>query len=250
MTVFVHGTRAAQRLIDHKRSPIRHIIHVEPGLSLAKNLPENYHFYKSAMLCSKHDPCGYDIDHFYTYGWNSSDLRPSNRYKNGQELYLAINKQLIEYRKSYDCVNVRIVGNSHGGNVVLNSLAWLPFDQTDACVEVVFFGTPIQEATRDFINNQYVSKAYSFYSTSDWIQMIDPQRLYSACPKQAPFFSRRMFLPTDNVIQVQLKVNGKSIGHGGYRTLLGHLPNIIKQVESSMSSSEDKHVCIDFNDMA
>ncbi len=247
MTVFVHGSYPALKLLAHSKSPVRHLIYAESGLHLAKKLPAHYHFHKAAMLCDQFDHDGYCIDHYYTYGWNSSNLRPINRYQEGQKLYHAVRTQIEAYlAQGYEKIVVRFIGSSHGGNVVLNALPWLPFSTENIEVEVILLGTPIQEETRNFINNQYVTRAHSFYSTADWIQKVDIQKLHKDCPKNAPFFSQRTFLPTDKVIQVQLLVNSKSIGHGQYRSVFGYVPKMLELVNKHVGDQKKAHIVLDF----
>ena len=247
MTVFVHGSYPALKILGHSKSPVRHLIYAEPGLHLAKKLPSHYHFHKAARLCDLFDHDGYCIDHYYTYGWNSSNLRPINRYEEGQKLYHAVRAQIEKYlAQGYQNVSVRFIGSSHGGNVILYMLQWLPFAAFNIDVEVILLGTPIQEETRNFINNPYVTRAYSFYSTSDWIQKIDIQKLHKDCPKNAPFFSQRTFLPTDKVVQVQLLVNSKSIGHAQYRSVFGYVPKMIEQVKKYTGDQKIAHIVLDF----
>ena len=98
----------------------------------------------------------------------------------------------------------------------------------------MLLGTPVQESTRELINNPHVDKAYSFYSTGDWIQRIDIQRFHYNCPKGAPFLSGRVFKETDKVQQVCLTINGKKIGHAKYRSILKYLPDMMLQVEKKL----------------
>jgi hypothetical protein len=247
MNVFVHGTYPAKKLLAHKKSPVRRMIHAETGLHLAKELPKNYHFYKMVQQCHGYDACEYNINHFYTYGWHSSNLRPSNRYQEGKKLYEAINAQIAQYRLWFDTVKVRLIGSSHGGNVILNLLQWLPFTVGGVSVEVILLGTPIQEHTRELINNEFVHKAYSFYSLADWMQRIDPQRLHKNSSKKVSFWSNRTFLFTDKVVQIELKVNGKSISHGKYRRLFGHIPKMMCQVQEILQSCDGQHISMDFS---
>lgn len=247
MTVFVHGSYPALKLLAHKKSPFRSWIYAEPGLHLVKHLPSDYYFHKAATMCERFDGHGYCKDHYFTYGWNSSNLRPANRYQEGKKLYQAVSDQVQKYvAQDYKNIKIRFIGSSHGGNVILNMLQWLPFSAKNIEVEVILLGTPIQEETRNFINNSYVSRAYSFYSTSDWVQKIDIQKMHKDCPESAPFFSQRTFLSTDRVVQVQLLVNSKPIGHGRYRSIFGYVPKMIEQVNYMIKDQTVAHIVLDF----
>lgn len=248
MNVFVHGTYPAKQILEHNLSPFKRLIYTDPGLVLAKKLPKKYFFYKVAASCHGCDVQSYHMDHFFIYGWHSSNLKPEHRYNEGRKLYDAVRKQIEDYREQgCDQILLRFIGSSHGGNVILNALQWLPFAGSDVEIEVILLGTPVQEETRNYINNPHVARAYSFYSTSDWIQKMDIQRLHKNCPKGAPFFSQRTFLPTDKIVQIQLTVDGKSFSHWYYRFLYQHLPLLMQQVKTSVSLSNTSHIVMNFD---
>jgi hypothetical protein len=235
ITVWVHGTYPALKVLRANWCPVRPKIYVENGLSLARNLPKKYYFYQLAQSLHDIDPKLYNLDNIYTYGWHSSNVSPKQRIKEGKKLYDAIQELLIQYHKKDKDIKLRIVGFSHGGNVILNMITHLPFKDFCVPLEVVLFGTPVQESTRDFINNPHVNKAYSFYSQGDWIQRIDIQRFHYNCPKGAPFLSGRVFKDTDKVQQVCLTIDGKKIGHAKYRSFLKYLPDMMYQIEPKVS---------------
>ena len=230
ITVWVHGTYPALKLLRSSHSPFRSWVYVPYGLSLAKELPDHYYFNKLARGCCQYDSPAYDIDHFYLYGWYSSNMRPKQRKAEGQKLYDCINNLIKRYQAEYECINIRFVGFSHGGNVILHCISHLPFVDQFVRPEVILIATPVQESTRSYINNPYIKKAYSVYSNADWIQRIDIQKLHSDAPKKVSFWSNRVFEEDDNVYQIHLKVNGKEIGHGQYRSIVYRIPDMIQQV--------------------
>ncbi len=46
----------------------------------------------------------------------------------GRKLYRAVSNLLADYRNKNTHVKLRLIGVSHGGNVVINCLKHLPFD--------------------------------------------------------------------------------------------------------------------------
>jgi len=237
VTVLVHGSYPALKVLNASWSPVRHMIHVEPGLSLAKNLPKNYYFYQIAQSFYEANSDMYNLNHFYTYGWHSSNLSPNNRIQEGKKLYDGLQSLITRYKKKHDTITLRLIGISHGGNVILNMISHLPFEQNDIGLECILIGTPVQESTSDFINSPYVSKAYSFYSEGDWVQKLDIQKLHKNCPKDAPIMSQRIFKKTDKVQQICLTIDGRKIGHGQYRHILKYLPDMIHQIEQELADS-------------
>lgn len=247
ITVWVHGTYPALSLLTAQWSPIRKMVYVEPGLSLAQRLPDSYYFSQLARTISAQDPIEYDLQHFYVYGWHSSNVRPGHRIAEGAILYHKLNKLIKKYKKQqHEEINIRCVGFSHGGNVILNMLSHLPFKIDGVKLEVVLFGTPVQESTRHYINCCHVHKAYSFYSQGDWIQKIDVQKFHHNCPKDAPFLSQRTFLDGDNVYQICLTINGKKIGHMKYRYIMHHLPKMLAMVNQLCMQTDAKYLNLDY----
>ena len=129
ITVWVHGTYPALKVLRAHWCPVRPKIYVEEGLCLAKKLPKKYYFYQLAQSLHDIDPKLYNLNHIYTYGWHSSNVSPRQRIKEGQKLYDAIQELLVEYRKTYKDIKLRVVGFSHGGNVILNMVSHLPFKE-------------------------------------------------------------------------------------------------------------------------
>lgn len=242
VTVWVHGTHPAQRLLSSLHSPVRSHVYTKKGLSLAKELPANYNFRRIAQECCCRNPQEYDLDNFYTYGWHSAKLSSRHRKQVGEKLY----DELKELLRNKQVSKLRLIGFSHGANVVINSLSHLPFDNPDMEVEVILIGMPVQESNKHNINNEFVTKTYSLYSKGDWIQRLDPQKLHSLAPKHAPVLSGRTFDASSNVIQVCMTQRGKSFGHIKFRSFLKYLPDIIKQVDEKLEHSKDKkHVDVD-----
>lgn len=238
VNVWVHGTNVPPDwLLMHEKSPLRPWLYVERGLSLACKLPEHYYFHKFAKDCDRSDCVEFPAQHFYTFGWPSSIPSAVTRYKEGLNLADQIDRLLYEYHEQGLDVKLRVLGFSHGGNVVLNMLTCLPFTYQPVSLEIVLLGTPVQEITRRNINNMYVTRAYSFYSEGDWIQATDPQRLTS-WKRDVPWFSEQRFHNDDEIIQVNLKVAGVAIGHRQYRAINYLLPCILKAVDRQLDEGQ------------
>ena len=247
ITVWVHGTHPAKALLESKYSPIRSQVYVPIGLSLAKDLPSHYNFYEIAKECNALNPEEYGLNDFYVFGWNSSKITSRQRKKVGRKLFEDINDLLLQYKKKYKEISLRLVGFSHGGNVLLNCMSHLPFNCLNVTTEAILIATPIQESTRWYVNTPYINKVYSLYSDKDWIQRIDVQRFHKDAPKGTPWLSSRKFQDFDRVIQVNFKFNGKSIGHIGYRPVMKHIPDILEQINEKVDSSRRQdHIHLNF----
>lgn len=247
INVWVHGTYPFMNIVASKHSPFRSWIYTEEGLSLAKNLPYSYYFHNLAYELQARNMQEYDVNHFYTYGWYSSKVRPNHRREEGEKLYRALEELLTTYQNTYDQIKLRVVGFSHGGNVVLHFMQNMPFVTENIETEIVLLATPIQESTRLFVNKNCVSRVYSFYSDSDWIQRIDMQKFHCDAPCHCPVLSNRTFQDSDRVIQIRLKINGQFIGHNTYRSIVKHLPNMIRFVDNYIGLEKDTaHILLDF----
>ena len=106
------------------------------------------------------------------------------------ELYKAVAECVVaDFKAQGIDVNVRIIGYSHGGNVLLNmALARQrnPFLSPLTVHELVLLGMPVQQETDYLINDPLFEKIIHIYSRGDRIQKLD----FFSCHR---FFSRRLF---------------------------------------------------------
>lgn len=238
ITVWVHGTNPFPDAVwMHCYSPLRPWLYVQPGLSLASDLPENYYFCILAKTCAQADSVEFQLDNFYTYGWPSSVPSSQTRAFQGRVLFDQLHDVIAQHRLQVDHVKVRLVGFSHGGNLILNTISCLPFACSNVEVEVIFFAIPVQELTRNLINNEHVARAYSFYSDADWMQVMDVQKVTN-WDSNVPWLSQKKFAQNDQVIQVKLTIDGVSIGHRDYRSIQHHLPRMLKQLETIVAPDQ------------
>jgi hypothetical protein len=143
---------------------------------------------------------------YYTYGW-SGLLSPSHRYYDAIPLYRSVAAKVDELKKMGKKVKVRIIGYSHGGNVVLNlALVGQCEDNPLPLVvdEVFLLGMPVQCETDFLVGDEIFLKIYHMYSRGDRIQKLDFFSFHR-------FFSHRLFKPRrgfqlpEKLLQIQLK---------------------------------------------
>jgi len=145
--------------------------------------------------------------HYYTYGW-SGLLSSTHRYLDAKKLFEALEHLSNIFQKQGKKLRIRLIGYSHGGNVLLNLAAirqdFYP-DSTLIIDEALLLGVPIQTETDYLIIDPIFDKIYHIYSEADRIQCID---FFSF----NRFFSRRHFkhrqtlkIPK-NLTQVKLKL--------------------------------------------
>ncbi len=159
-------------------------------------------------------------------------------------LQLVVNNYYIEYGM---IPKIRLIGFSHGGNVVLHTANYLPLIVNDQHVqiEVWIFGTPVQHANKNLVNSKHFSKVYSFYSTKDWLQRMDPQGLRKAKIDIKNLWSDRMFELSDRCIQVEFTVNGKPISHTYYRSVFKYFPVMQLMVQEKSQGIHSGCIAVD-----
>jgi len=246
ITVFVHGTYPVGKLL--RISPGRPLVYCPQGLSLAKDLPKYYHFHTMVQGCVDLNKNLYSFDQFYIFGWKSEKVYDSVRKEAAQDLVQGLEPIVKQYYSNHGVQpKIRLIGFSHGGNVLLHTAHYLPLiiKNNEIRVEVWLFGTPVQQANCNLVDSKNFHKIYSIYSEKDWIQRMDPQGLYTKDLCKKHFWSDRMFDENAQCTQVNFTINKKSIGHVRYRTIFKHFPSIQELIETESKKSNSKLIAID-----
>jgi len=241
ITVFVHGTYLMRKLFQY--SHYRPLTYCPQGLSLAKDLPKYYHFHRMARGCVNCDSKSYNMDQFYVFGWKSEHVNDHTRNKAAKDLVDQLYDVVFDYYNEYGIVpKVRVLGFSHGGNVVLNMANHLPH-YPDIEIEAWLFGTPIQLVNQNHIYSYCFRKIYSVYSKTDWIQVVDPQGIKN---RHADFWSNRTFDENAPCIQVDFLVNGQCISHDYYNQLFQLFPKIKNAIDAQIDNADTGMITVNF----
>ncbi len=246
ITIFVHGTFPARKTLQYSFG--RFLIYCPQGLSLAKRLPTYYHFYKIAQGCVECNPEFYSLDQFYIFGWQSEHIYDKNRVQTAAILIEQLQKLVTDYYQRHGVIpKIRLLGFSHGGNVILHTANYLPLivNSQHVEIEVWIFGTPIQHVNKNLVNSTNFTKVYSFYSKKDWIQRMDPQGFRNPGMSMKHFWSDRMFDIMDHCIQIEFTVNGKPISHTYYRSIFKYFPIIEQMVQEKSQGMNFGCIAID-----
>lgn len=162
---------------------------------------------------------------YYTFGW-SGLLSSKMRSLESEVFYHNLKTLLEDYHAQGKNPKVRIIGYSHGGNVVLG-LAMVDLQQGDfgkiAINELILLGMPVIQETDHLINHPMFEKIYHFYSPADRVQRIDlfsSKRLLS----QRIFKSRSDFQIPQKLHQVELRLTRltKRVGNKNMVTASSH----------------------------
>lgn len=201
ITIWVHGA-------DPFKLKTHHV-----GLYHAKDVVGPKTPGSVARELSKADPVRYAPEKLYVYSWSGA-LDFGEREQAAQKLHDALQLVVRDYTRIYNSVpKIRIIAHSHGGNVALN----LARAQGNPILidELVLMGVPVQEKTYACAQSACFKRIFSFYTTCDITQIIDPQGFYrQGCP--GPFFSQRRFKAAENILHVKIKWNGHAIDHLDY----------------------------------
>ncbi len=145
-------------------------------------------------------------NHYYTFGW-SGLLSQKRRYLDAKKLYQALVEEVEHLRSQGLNPHIRLIGYSHGGNVLLN-LARVRKNEPHyphlTIDEIVLLGMPVQKETDYLICDPIFDRIYHIYSRGDRVQKLDFFSLKR-------FFSERLFKPRrgfelpEKLIQIQLK---------------------------------------------
>ncbi len=145
-------------------------------------------------------------NHYYTFGW-SGLLSQKSRYLEAKMLYQALTAKIDEFKAKNITPKIRLIGYSHGGNVLLYLALVRQLEPTYKPLQVnelILLGMPVQSETDFLINDPIFEAIYHIYSRGDRIQKLDffsVNRFFS----RRIFKSRKDFEVPNKLIQIQLK---------------------------------------------
>ena len=234
ITVWIHGTKFSN--IFFKKIYL-------PKLTHAINSFPSYKIYTIANILSKYDHSEYQFESFYIFGW-SGLLSWQEREKACKYLYKYLKNLIQEFKNKYNYIpKINIITHSHGGNVALNLAKIKNINDNELAIDkLILLACPVQKRTKDLIKDSTIFKnVYSFYSTLDAMQILDPQGFHridkaeiQPIKKKGSFFSRRRFDSSENLRQAKIKINGRGILHSEFlmKQFLSILPSLIHEIDS------------------
>ena len=222
VTIFVHGTK--ESII----SKVVHKLDYPYGIVSATDVEANSVLSRLPRHLHEACPEEFNINNFYFYGWHGK-LNFRSRYKAAYRLY-----NILKKHKGPKT----IITHSHGCGVALYLAMCAENDNNpDFYIDrTVFLAPPVQVATKHYVHSPIFREVYSFYSSSDIMQVSDPQGIYwesyayTSDDTRVPFFSKRTFDPTPNIMQTRILADRQSPGH-----LLFMLGRFIKHLPCMMS---------------
>lgn len=161
-----------------------------------------------------------------SWSWNAYNSHIEREHA-GKQLAELIDKQ----HHNYD--HVITIGHSHGCNVINIASHHLKKTYIDTAI---YFACPVRGDNKDYIPTDRIKTIYNFYSSADkiqWVGAIDDTSYYTmfgsfiaGSPRLLD--SNRADI---NIINIDTKADGITMGHSSILGALGALYNIIKTIE-------------------
>lgn len=230
-TIFIHGT------IIPVLSRFTHGVEYPYGIISLTDCHRANRLTKIAHTLHGAAPERFPLESFYFYCW-PGNLKFSERKKATEKLYSALCQHAGP---------LTIIAHSHGCNVALYLAELAGTDESATLLidRLILLASPVQLATAHLVRSPVFKQVFSFYSSADLGQIIDPQGMYEETKKVSkdispPLFSRRTFDPAPNLVQARILFNKQSPGHVSFITprFLHRLPSIITLLEACAEKNE------------
>lgn len=229
VTVYVHGTTTAVGLKLIGKF-CKDVAFGAPGIHHLDEMHSNALLRADVDSLQSGAPDRFCADHFYTFGW-SGKLNFKAREQAGFDLFEALKVLLADYKNKYGFYpKLRIMTFSHGGNVALNMVKYLPFlAEEHVHLELLMIACPVQKTTERLIEHDEVDRSYIISSDRDLLQVVD---FYTYENKK--YFPKRFFhTRKSNCHQIKVLVNNRGIGHLDLlRSFMVHIPYTLDMADA------------------
>lgn len=233
VTVYVHGTTSAIGLKFIGRF-CKDVAFGQPGVHHLNELPDNALLRADVDCLQKGAPDRFCSEHFYTFGW-SGQLSFKARAQAGKDLFTGLKALLADYKCKYGFYpKLRIMTFSHGGNVALNMVQYLPFlVEQHVYLELLIIACPVQKVTEKLIEHDEIDHVYTIASSRDLLQVVD---FYTYDKKR--YFPDRFFHTSKlNCHQIKVSINDRGLGHLDLlRSFIVHLPYALNMADAFVMS--------------
>ncbi len=235
-TIFIHGT------IFPVISRFTHGVEYPTGLISYMDCQGPNRLTRMAEILSTAAPEQFSLESFYFYCWPGKPTF-EQRKLTAKDLYTLLKMHTGP---------VTIIAHSHGCNVALYLAQLAAQEENDSLSidRLILCACPVQVATAHLVTSPIFNNIYSFYSTADLTQIIDPQGLYEETKKvskDAPLFSQRLFEDAPNLIQTRILMDGHNPGHQSFVNprFLRNLPFMISLLEDHATNAHGRNCIID-----
>ncbi|HEV2600918.1 MAG TPA: hypothetical protein VGT41_01340 [Candidatus Babeliales bacterium] len=234
VTIWVHGTCKTYHFAPY--GPIKKFFYTKPGIFDPRTLTTDMHHHTIGKKICQSAPEQFPADHFYMFGW-SGILSFEAREEAAHQLYQEIITLLEQYEQTHGYrPRIRLITHSHGGNVALNLARIASQYSTPLRIdELVLLACPVQDLTAPYTQDPMFTTIYSLYSSTDLIQIADPQGLYAQQKNHTTsLFSRRKFSHHPKIRQVKIQINKRSLAHVEFilSQFVDMLPHLLDEIDT------------------
>jgi hypothetical protein len=210
VTIWMHGTRGTAFLplgISQSALDTEYRMCFCPfGLNHTSTVDENLYHGTVGTTLHQADPVEFPLEHSYAFGW-SGDANPLERAAWGKELYETLVRLKEKYANRGLKARITLITHSHGGNVALNIARYADeLNDEDFIYRLILLGCPIQNETMHFATSPVFTQVYSFFSSFDMMQVIDPQKLYPLRFAIGEAWRSRSFAPIKAAFSVSRQI--------------------------------------------
>ena len=244
ITVFIHGTCMSPKITQMSR--LQQFFEAPAGMTMAKDLPSHFRFYETGAIAAAKAPHLFSLQTFYIYRWAGHIVSHDHRLAVAQDLKAELARLVENFLKVHGFLpKIRLIGFSHGGNLILNLAAHGPLviAGTSLQYEIWLMGTPVLQCNKDYITSSVFSDKYLVYTKKDRVQRMDPQNFNMKTWWNYKIFSERCFATDDHCIQVNMQfLDGYACGHIKFGWMLqSYLADIITSVLEQHAAHKNRH---------
>jgi hypothetical protein len=178
-----------KKLICQRWQQVAHLKAEQQGLIDITHLKKNDFSKKNKALYQIKQKKNRPERLFFRYNWDGSSSK-----KDMEKSSCRLAKEIIELKKKYPDALLHFIGFSHGGNIILESAAFIGAKSGLQYDHVILLATPIGKKTEEWAlkkklrGNFFIKKISVFSSQGDYTQIKDFLFNFPICKK---FITRR-----------------------------------------------------------
>ncbi len=171
LTIWVHGTKPSQAFTKAKKLKPSQMFYIP-------DLPTSHSAHIRLTLLEELDPDNFSLQHSYWFKWSGTATVKARRIA-GEKLLHDVQKIITYYRDvlNYD-PRITIMTHSHGGNVLIRAMQHAEKNNIDITIDrTILFACPVFTKTKQHITLPQFKQVIVFFSPTDIIQVMDPQKI-------------------------------------------------------------------------
>lgn len=181
--IWIHGTSPSQAFKPTKKLKPCQMFHIP-------SLPASHSAHIRLTLLEKLDGNNFSKEHAYFFKWSGTASAKARKIA-GEKLLKDIQKIISYYRDvlGYDA-NLTIITHSHGGNVLIRAIQQAKKNNINISVDrAILFACPVFAKTKQLITLPQFKQVIVFFSPTDIVQVMDPQKFTQFKFNKEKYFS-------------------------------------------------------------